>query len=146
MILTFTDGVYYEQTCDYNPLFWSSSMKILHVEDNEEIVEPAKVLFESAGHKYHYTLDGRVGLQAIRDDKYDVVFLDLMMPEFSGFDVVDNLEKENLLKKQTVFVFSAMTLPQEQETKLLNQGVREVLRKPIFLTDLIKKVELLQVH
>ena len=47
-------------------------MKILHIEDNQEIVEPAKLIFESAGHQYHYTLDGKVGLQAIRDDKYDV--------------------------------------------------------------------------
>ena len=121
-------------------------MKILHIEDNEEIVEPAKLIFESAGHAYHYTLDGKVGLQAIRDDKYDVVFLDLMMPEFSGFDVIDTLVKEDLMKKQTLFVFSAMTLPKEQEEKLFQQGVHSVLRKPIFLADLIKRINLIQVH
>ena len=121
-------------------------MKILHIEDNQEIVEPAKLIFESAGHQYHYTLDGKVGLQAIRDDKYDVVFLDLMMPEFSGFDVIDALDKENLLKKQSLFVFSAVTLPKEQEEKLLRQGVHSVLRKPIFLADLIKKIEMVQVQ
>ena len=121
-------------------------MKILHIEDNQEIVEPAKLIFDSAGHKYHYTLDGKVGLQAIRDEKYDVVFLDLMMPEFSGFDVIDALEREDLMKKQTIFVFSAMTLPKEQEEKLVRQGVHSVLRKPIFLADLIKKIEMVQVQ
>jgi CheY-like chemotaxis protein len=121
-------------------------MKILHIEDNAEIVEPAKLIFESAGHTYHYALDGKVGIQAIRDDRYDVVFLDLMMPEFSGFDVIDTLEKENLMKKQTIFVFSAMTLPKEQEEKLVRQGVHSVLRKPIFLADLIERIGHIQVH
>ena len=121
-------------------------MKILHIEDNPEIVEPAKLIFDSAGHQYKYALDGKVGLQAIRDEKYDVVFLDLMMPEFSGFDVIDALEKEDLIKKQTIFVFSAMTLPKEQEEKILRQGIHSILRKPIFLADLIKKIELVQVH
>mgnify|MGYP003344404480 FL=1 len=121
-------------------------MKILHIEDNAEIVEPAKLIFESVGHTYHYALDGKVALQAIRDNKYDVVFLDLMMPEFSGFDVIDALEKENLMKKQIVFVFSAMTLSKEQEEKLILQGVHSVLRKPIFLADLIKRIDLIQVH
>jgi DNA-binding response OmpR family regulator len=121
-------------------------MKILHIEDNAEIVEPAKLIFESAGHTYHYALDSKVGLQAIRDEKYDVVFLDLMMPEFSGFDVIDSLEKEDLMKKQTIFVFSAMTLPKEQEEKIVRQGVHSILHKPIFLADLIKRINLIQVH
>lgn len=121
-------------------------MKILHIEDNAEIVEPAKLIFESTGYQYNYALDGKVGLQSIRDTKYDVVFLDLMMPEFSGFDVIDVLEKEDLIKKQIIFVFSAMTLPKEQEEKLLQQGIHGILRKPIFLADLIKKIEQLQVH
>jgi CheY-like chemotaxis protein len=69
-----------------------------------------------------------------------------MMPEFSGFDVIDSLEKEDLIKKQTVFVFSAMTLPKEQEEKLIRQGVHSILRKPIFLADLIKRIDLIQVH
>ncbi|MBM3903530.1 MAG: response regulator transcription factor [Thaumarchaeota archaeon] len=121
-------------------------MKILHIEDNAEIVEPAKLVFESAGHHYDYALDAKMGLQAIRDRKYDVVFLDLMMPDFSGFDVLNSLTNERLMKKQPIFVFSAMTLPKEEEMRLLKQGVHNVLRKPIFLADLIKKIEMLQVH
>lgn len=138
--------VYYEQTSIYIISHNGLIMKILHIEDNQEIVEPAKLIFGSAGHNYHYTLDGKIGLQAIRDEKYDVVFLDLMMPEFSGFDIIDALEREDLVKKQTIFVFSAMTLPKEQEEKLVRQGVHGVLRKPIFLADLIKKIEMVQIR
>jgi CheY-like chemotaxis protein len=69
-----------------------------------------------------------------------------MMPDFSGFDVIDALEKEGILKNITVFVFSAMTLPREIEAKLLKQGIHTILRKPIFLSTLIKKLELAQVH
>jgi len=74
-------------------------MKILGIDDNEDLLEVCETFLNSVGHEYTGINNGREGLQAIKDKKFDVVLLDLSMPEFSGMDVIDALVKEDITKK-----------------------------------------------
>lgn len=121
-------------------------MKILHIEDNEDIAEGGQVYFNNIGHDYSFVLDAKRGLQLIRQNNYDVILLDLMMPDFSGFDVIDELEKDGLLKTKTIIVFSAKNITNEEMKQLLDRGVHSVLTKPVLLDVLQKKIEMLQIH
>lgn len=121
-------------------------MKILHIEDNVDIAEGGQTYFKNKGHDYSFTLDAKKGLQLIRQNEYDVVLLDLMMPDFSGFDVINELEKDGLLKTKTVIVFSAKNLRKEEEKQLLERGIHSVMRKPVLLDQLQRKIEMLQIH
>lgn len=121
-------------------------MKILHIEDNKDIAEGAQIYFNNLGHDYSFILDAKKGLQLIRQNKYDVILLDLMMPDFSGFDVIDKLEEDNLLKTKTIIVFSAKNLTKEEEKQLLSRGIHSVMKKPVLLDVLQKQIEMLQTH
>jgi len=119
-------------------------MKILGIDDNEDLLEVCETVLNSDGHEYTGISGGKNGLKAIRDEKFDVVLLDLSMPEFSGMDVIDALVKEGIMNKQKVVIFTA-TSPTEKEIDLfLEKGAHSVLKKPIDPDDLSEFVHKLE--
>ncbi len=119
-------------------------MKILGIDDNEDLLEVCETVLNSVGHEYTGISDGKNGLKAIRDEKFDVVLLDLSMPDFSGMDVIDALVKDGFMNKQKVVIFTA-TSPTEKEIDLfLEEGAHSVLKKPIDPDDLSKFVHKLE--
>jgi DNA-binding response OmpR family regulator len=61
--------------------------KILIVEDELNMMQGLKDNLEFEGYDVDTALDGRSGLEKIRNNRYDMVLLDVMLPELSGFDV-----------------------------------------------------------
>ncbi len=74
-------------------------MKILAIDDEQDFLELLKIFLTSEGHEYIGVLTGREGLKKIKDEKFDMVILDLAMPDFSGVDVIDALIKDGLMGK-----------------------------------------------
>jgi len=119
-------------------------MKILGIDDNEDLLEVCETVLNSDGHEYTGISDGINGLKAIRDEKFNAVLLDLSMPEFSGMDVIDALVKDGIMNKQKVVIFTA-TSPTEKEIDLfLEKGVHSILKKPVDPDDLSKFVHKLE--
>jgi two-component system OmpR family response regulator len=80
----------------------------------------------------------------IRDNKkdnFDVILLDLAMPEFSGFDIFAALKSEHLLKSKYILVFAAYSVTDKAVVELLASGAKGVLRNPISMDDLIEAVD-----
>ena len=119
-------------------------MKILGIDDNEDLLNLCEITLTSDGHEFTGITNGRDGLKAIRDEKFDAVLLDLSMPEFSGVDLIDALVKEGIMNKQKVVVFTG-TSPTKKEIDLyLGKGVHSVLKQPVdadFLSEFFCKLE-----
>jgi len=116
-------------------------MKILGIDDSEELLGLCEVILTSEGHEYTGIDNGRDGLQAIKDEKFDVVLLDLSMPEFTGEDVMDALVKDGIMNKQKVVIFTAAS-PRKKEIELyLAKGVHSVLTKPLDVDHLLAHVQ-----
>ena len=58
--------------------------------------------------------DGRAGLQTIKENTFDVILLDLAIPEFSGFDIFKALKDEGLLESKNVLIFTASSLTDQE--------------------------------
>jgi len=113
-------------------------MKILGIDDNEDLLEVCETVLNSDGHEYTGIDNGKEGLELIRDEKFDVVLLDLSMPDFCGIDVFDALVKDGIMNKQKVVIFTA-TSPTKEETDLfLEKGAHSILKKPVDPDDLSK--------
>ncbi|MCH8915916.1 MAG: response regulator [Thaumarchaeota archaeon] len=106
-------------------------MKILIIDDNESLAIMFSRMLELGGHKTIASNDGRNGLALIQKEKFDVIVLDLSMPEFSGYDILDALEKDDMMKDKKIIVLTATAITQEQIDRLKKQGVKDVLKKPI---------------
>lgn len=116
-------------------------MKILGIDDNPDITSVFEIAFTSYGHEFTGTFDGREGLRLIRENRYDLVLLDLAMPEFSGVDVLNALDKEGLLGRQKVIIVTASSTMERESESFREMGVSECMRKPVDLEELIQKTE-----
>jgi two-component system, OmpR family, response regulator len=114
-------------------------MKVLLIEDNRDIADMVRLCLESENIVCETTGDGKVGLQTIKEHKFDAILLDLAIPEFRGFDIFRELKEENLLQSNNVLIFTASSVT-DQQIKLAS-GAKGVLRKPLSIDDLIQTVQ-----
>ena len=116
-------------------------MKILGIDDNHDIVQMLEMTVESLGHKFDYALDGQEGLEKIRNEKFDLVFLDLSMPDFTGLDVIDALVKDGTMQQHNIVLFTASYLGvKDLEKDLEKNGVHSILAKPADIDQIIGKI------
>jgi CheY-like chemotaxis protein len=118
----------------------TKSLNILMIDDNEQITKMLSTFLELKKHKCTVVDEGREGLKIIKENKHDVILLDLAMPEFDGFDVIMDLEKNNLLKNHKIVVFTASTITQDELDQLVKRGVSSYILKPIDIDVLLSKI------
>jgi DNA-binding response OmpR family regulator len=113
-------------------------MKVLVVDDNQDITDLLSRFLNAKGFETVVTNDPRNGLNLLREEKYDVVLLDISMPEVSGIDIIQKLEKDKVLKEQKIVIFSANAFTDSQINDLLKmEGIHDCLKKPIALNKLL---------
>jgi len=115
-------------------------MKILGIDDNRDMLDLCEVALSSIGHEYTAIDNGKEGLQAIKDKKFDLVLLDLSMPEFSGEDVLDAVVKEGIMNKQKIIIFTASTATEKEFGSLLEKGAHSIIHKPVDIDLLIETI------
>ncbi len=116
------------------------SLKILIIDDNEQITKMLTTFLELKEQKCTVSNDGKEGLAMIKEKRHDVVLLDLAMPEFDGYAVIKDLEDNNLLNNNKIIVFTASTITQDELDKLVDRGVKSYILKPIDIDTLLSKI------
>ncbi len=116
------------------------SLEILIIDDNEQITKMLTTFLELKEHKCTVANDGKEGLSIIKENRHDVVLLDLAMPEFDGYSVIKDLEENNLIKDQKIIVFTASTITQEELDELVDRGASSYILKPIDIDILLAKI------
>jgi len=116
-------------------------MKILGIDDNQDLLDLCEMALTPAGHEYTGVVTGKEGLELIRKQKFDIVLLDLSMPEFSGLDVVNALVEEGIMNKQKVVIFTATNPTEKEIGPLLEKGVRSVVIKPLGPDELLACID-----
>jgi CheY-like chemotaxis protein len=116
-------------------------MRLLVIDDNKDITDVVMFYCDSKGLGCTVVNDGNDGLNLIRDnDTFDLILLDLAMPDFSGLDLINSLKKENLLDQRKIVVFTASSDPKVME-EIRNSGVKGILKKPCSVDELAKLIE-----
>jgi signal transduction histidine kinase/DNA-binding response OmpR family regulator/ABC-type sugar transport system substrate-binding protein len=113
-----------------------SAHSILLVDDEPQALEMyARIVqAQSPDHRILRAHDGREGLTLMRDERPDLVVLDLMMPEMDGFAVLDAMREEETSRNTPVIVLTGQALTQENMARL-NRGVASVLGKDLFTVE-----------
>jgi len=115
-------------------------MKVLLVDDNRDIIELLTKALSVKVQEIRTATNGKDGLELIKNEEWDLVLLDLAMPGFSGLDVINNLEKNNLLKKNIIWVFTASSITNDEEKEFIGRGVSKVIKKPVQIKELFAKL------
>jgi len=116
-------------------------MKILSIDDNEDINELMKDVLESAGYDFTSVTNGLDGIKLIHEQQFDLVLLDIAMPKFSGYDVINVLVKDGIIKKQPVILFTASLITNSEIEELIKKGAYSCIRKPIEIDDILDVVK-----
>ena len=112
-------------------------MKILIVDDEDMIREVIKEYSEDVGYQTDEAEDGKIALEKINKNTYDLLILDIMMPEMDGFTVLKNIPKEKMIP---TIVLSARG---EEYDKLngFDLGIDDYLTKPFSPKELIARIK-----
>ena len=117
-------------------------LKILGIDDNFAINELLDTVL-NVDHEFSYVNNGKDGLKLIQENSYDLVLLDLSMPEFTGLDVLDSLNNDGIINKQKIVLFTASSLSDSEIEKLLKNGAHSCIRKPIDIDILLEKIDVI---
>src|SRR5438046_2372726 len=101
--------------------------KVLIIDDENEIGQLLSAVLVSLGYTPFHAVTLRTGISAFRNNSFDIVFLDLMLPDGSGFSIIPELQKEQ--KNADVVVISANDSPEEKQ-RAKSLGVEHYLAKP----------------
>lgn len=107
----------------------------LIVDDDQPIRKLVRHILKRLGIEAVEAANGVEALERIADERPRVVFLDLMMPQMNGWDVLDALERDGLLPSLPVIVLTAVD---SSRTEGLPSRVRAVLTKPFEVEELIR--------
>ncbi len=93
------------------------------------------------GHDCVIANDGRTGLSLLENGNFDAAILDLAMPELSGIDVINSLEKNGKIDKQKILVLTASSISDDEIENLKKHGVKAFLKKPVKMITLLSVLE-----
>lgn len=112
--------------------------KILIVEDEPSMRMGLKDNLEFEGFAVDYAEEGKTGLEKIRTNNYDLVLLDVMLPEISGFEICKTIRKEG--NKTPVILLTAKG---EEIDKVLGLelGADDYVTKPFSLRELLARIK-----
>jgi len=111
--------------------------KILYVEDNQDTAEAVQIFLKNAGFDVDLAFDGTAGLSQIKSKKYDLILLDIMLPDMSGWDIFEKIHKT--VKAKYAFL-SAIPVSKERIKELKKAGVSDYIMKPFTKQELVSKV------
>ena len=115
-------------------------LRLLLIDDNEEITEAVSFYCESKNIECDVINEGKKGLDSIQDEKYDLILLDLAMPEFSGLDLINSLKEEGSIESRNIVIFTASSNRRLLD-EIKDSGIKEILKKPCSLNDLVTLIE-----
>ena len=116
-------------------------MKILVVDDAETIRKIAGELLTSAGYHVLKAQDGQQALKLIHRERPDLIVLDLVMPEMSGFDVFREIRQDPRVKHIPILIMSEVISGQQAHDFLDKFGVASFMSKAQMMTSLVSRVQ-----
>ena len=118
--------------------FSAPEAKILVVDDVEMNLKVVKGLLKETQIQIDTAVSGRQCLERVKTTRYDVIFLDHMMPEMDGIETLQNMKllKDNLNREVPVIMLTANAIVGAKE-EYIQAGFTDYLTKPIQETELL---------
>ncbi len=115
-----------------------SDIKVLVVEDNKINQKVIATMLNKLGYSFDLADNGGSGYQLVKNSRYDIILMDLIMPEVDGFQTAQKIHEID--KKVLIVAFSADNNPDSKRRAELI-GINDFLSKPVRLDELKKLFE-----
>ena len=115
-------------------------MKVLIIEDDERIARPVKEELEHQRYLVELALEGRTGLELAKSGQFDIILLDLMLPEVDGISICQALRESG--SNVPILMLTARSM-KEDKILGLDAGADDYLTKPFDLDELSARLRAL---
>jgi DNA-binding response OmpR family regulator len=110
------------------------------VEDNADLAFGLRNNLEIEGYEVEVAEDGRLGLEVVREQRFDLIILDLMMPGLDGFRVLKALREQG--DRTPVLILTARG-QEDDKVRGLRLGADDYVTKPFGVLELLARIEAL---
>jgi two-component system alkaline phosphatase synthesis response regulator PhoP len=111
---------------------------ILLVEDEENLHETLKLNLEMEGYSVSSAYDGNEAMKMVEEEYFDLIIMDVMLPEMDGISVIENIRLSN--NEVPVLILSAKNTGQDRILGL-KKGADDYLTKPFNLEELLLRID-----
>jgi len=119
--------------------------KILLVDDDPDFVEAVKVIVESGGYEVKVAYDGKEGLEAVAEEKPDLIVLDVMMPVMNGHQACAELKANKETAKIPIILLTAVaervTTSTYTHRDMLESEAEDYMPKPVEPAELLELIK-----
>ena len=119
----------------------SSAKRILAVDDESDVLLIIKTALLSEGFEVKTASSGPDALSAVNEFSPDLIILDMMMPEMTGFETLEKLRELSQFKRTPVIMLTGVS-DKDKIREAIDIGVSYYMVKPFEFHDLISKVRL----
>lgn len=113
---------------------------ILVVDDEKDLLDLIEYNLRKEGFEVLKAENGEEGIAMAKEHSPDLVLLDIMMPKMDGLQAVEEMRKDNELKKIPIILLTARS-DEKTEVEGLNKGSDDYITKPISTTKLISRIK-----
>ena len=113
-------------------------MRILVVEDEAKVAGFVKKGLEQSGYEIDVAADGEEGYAKIRDNSYELILLDLMLPKISGWDLIPKIRE---VRPSVPIIAVTAKGAVEDRVQGLNLGCDDYLIKPFSFAELLARIQ-----
>ena len=115
-----------------------ASLRVLLAEDDAVNQKMTTQLLEKMGHEVHVVETGREVLDAIDEQSYDVILMDVQMPEMDGLEATHRIREEQPAEKQPYVVALTASVMESDRKACRDAGMDAFLSKPVQREDLLE--------
>lgn len=115
-------------------------LRILIAEDNELNLQLMGLMFQQLGFAFEVAKNGQEAVDKVREQDFDLVFMDVQMPVMNGFEATEKIRKIATKQSLIIIGLSANAFEDDQK-KALEVGMDDYLTKPLRLAVLASKLE-----
>ena len=116
-----------------------SEIKILLVEDDEALRFIVKDNLEQNGYQVEVAENGEIALHLFKENNYDLIILDVMLPKVDGFEVAKRIRIKN---EQVPIIFLTARSMTEDKITALTLGADDYIPKPFSMEELLLKIKI----
>lgn len=115
-------------------------MKVLIMDDAVDLNNTIRKILVNQNYKVDCAYDGKTGLRKALSGEYDIILLDIMMPQMNGYDVLKNLRKED---RDTPVILITAKDDITDKIEGLDLGADDYLQKPFNMNELTARMRAL---
>jgi DNA-binding response OmpR family regulator len=114
-------------------------MRVLYIDDDKDLLRNTKEWLTREGFAVDTTFDSKEGLSLAKENSYDIILLDVGLPEIGGIDILKKIRQDG--QSAGIFMISGQT-DKEIKVQSLEAGADDYMTKPFYLEELVVRMRL----